>query len=84
MDFNPSPQVESLLERIRAFMAEHVLPVEEEALRALDEEVRPGVAYPHVLVEMRERAKEEGLWNLFLPDERYGAGLVNAAAAIAR
>jgi acyl-CoA dehydrogenase len=31
-----------------------------------------------VLVEIRERARSEGLWNLFMPDERYGAGLSNA------
>ena len=43
-------------------------------MEALDEEVRAGVAYPQVLVELRESAKSEGLWNLFLPDERYGPG----------
>jgi acyl-CoA dehydrogenase len=40
--------------------------------------VRPGVPYPEVLVELRERARSEGLWNLFMPDEHYGAGLSNA------
>jgi acyl-CoA dehydrogenase len=77
VDFSPSDRVADLLERIRAFQEEHVLPVEHEAIRALDEEVRPGVAYPQVLVELRERAKADGLWNLFLPDERYGPGLTN-------
>jgi len=77
MDFSPSPQVEQLLERIRSFMDEHVYPNEAEALRALDDEVRPGVPYPQLIVEIRERAKEEGLWNLFLPDERHGPGLSN-------
>jgi acyl-CoA dehydrogenase len=79
MDFTPTPQVESLLERIREFNEEHVYPVEMELLRALDEEVtvETGRAYPEGLVELRERAKAEGLWNLFMPDERYGAGLTN-------
>jgi acyl-CoA dehydrogenase len=77
VDFTPSDRVQELRERIREFMDEHVLPAEEQALRALDEEVRPGVAYPQVLIELRERAKAEGLWNLFLPDERYGPGLTN-------
>jgi acyl-CoA dehydrogenase len=36
------------------------------------------VAYPGVLVELRERAKAEGLWNLFLPGTQHGAGLSNA------
>jgi acyl-CoA dehydrogenase len=77
MDFALSPRVEALRDRVTAFMAEHVEPVEAEALRALDEEVRPGVAYPEVLVELRARAKAEGLWNLFMPDERHGVGLAN-------
>ncbi len=77
MDFSPSPQVSELLERIGAFMDEHVYPVEREAMEALDDEVAPGVPYPRVIVEIRERAREEGLWNLFLPDERFGPGLTN-------
>src|SRR5919109_402082 len=77
MDFSPSPRVEELRQRIGAFLDEHVYPVELEALQALDEEVGPGVPYPHILVEIRERAKAEGLWNMFLPDEEHGTGLTN-------
>jgi acyl-CoA dehydrogenase len=79
MDFNPTPQVENLLERLKEFNEEHVFPVELELLRALDEEVtvETGRAYPDGLIELREQAKAEGLWNLFMPDERYGAGLSN-------
>ena len=43
MDFRPSDRVAQLLERVRGFMAEHVDPVELEAIQALDKEVRPGV-----------------------------------------
>ena len=77
MDFAPSPEIEALRERVRDFIAEHVNPVEDEALAALDDEVAPGVPYPRVLVELRERAKGEGLWNLFLPDAEHGPGLSN-------
>jgi len=77
MDFSPSPRVEELRGRIDGFLDEHLYPVELEALRALDEEVAPGVPYPAILVELRERAKAEGLWNLFMPDEEHGAGLTN-------
>jgi acyl-CoA dehydrogenase len=79
MDFASSPRVVELIDRVSAFMDEHVYPVELEALRALDEEVTvaSGKAYPDIVVELRERAKGEGLWNLFMPDERYGAGLTN-------
>jgi acyl-CoA dehydrogenase len=77
MDFSPGPRVEELREQIRAFMEEHVYPVEAEGMAALDEEVAPGVAYPEIVVELRERAREQGLWNLFMPSEEVGAGLNN-------
>jgi acyl-CoA dehydrogenase len=77
VDFELSPRVEELRDRVRAFMHEHVFPVELEALRALDDEVRPGTPYPEILVEIRAKAREDGLWNVFMPDERYGAGLTN-------
>ena len=77
MDFNPSPQVETLRERILDFMDENVYPQERQIMEGLDAEVRDGVPYPKVLVDIREKAKSEGLWNLFMPDERYGPGLSN-------
>ena len=76
MDFAPSDRVSELIDRLNAFLDEHVYPVEMETLHALDTEVGPGVPYPKILVELRERAKAEGLWNLFLADE-HGAGLTN-------
>jgi len=77
VDFELSPRVEELRDRVRAFMEEHVYPAELEALQALDDEVGPGKPYPDVIVEIRSAARSEGLWNLFMPDERYGAGLGN-------
>jgi acyl-CoA dehydrogenase len=77
MDFKPSPQVETLRERILDFMDEHIYPQEREIMEALDAEVAPGVPYPAILVDVRERARSEGLWNLFMPEERFGPGLTN-------
>lgn len=77
MDFSYSPRLTELLERVRDFMEEHVYPVEAEAAAAIDAEVGEGVAYPQILIELRERAKEAGLWNLFLPGEEHGPGLTN-------
>jgi acyl-CoA dehydrogenase len=77
MDFNPSPEVAALRERVLDFMDAEVYPVEREIMEALDDEVGPGVPYPKILVEIREKAKTEGLWNLFMPDERFGPGLTN-------
>jgi acyl-CoA dehydrogenase len=77
MEFAPSERVATLLDRVREFTQQHVDPVEREALEALDREVEPGTAYPAILVDLRERARSEGLWNLFMPDDRYGPGLLN-------
>jgi acyl-CoA dehydrogenase len=77
VDFSLSARAEELRGRIRAFLDEHVYPVELEAMRALDDEVAAGVPYPEILVDIRERARTEGLWNLFMPDERFGPGLTN-------
>jgi acyl-CoA dehydrogenase len=77
MDFNPSPEVAKLRERVLDFMDAEIYPQEREIMEALDAEVGPGVPYPERLVEVREKAKAEGLWNLFMPDERFGPGLSN-------
>jgi acyl-CoA dehydrogenase len=77
MDFNPSPEVAALRERVLDFMDAEIYPVERELMEALDDEVGPGVPYPASLIEIREKAKAEGLWNLFMPDERFGPGLSN-------
>ena len=59
-------------------MEEHVDPVEREAIEALDERGSPRRRPTRsILIELRERASGEGLWNLFLPDERFGPGLTN-------
>ena len=77
MDFNPSPQVESLLERIRAFMDEHVYPNERAVIGGARRGGRRRGPLPAGADRDPQRAKDEGLWNLFLPDERYGPGLTN-------
>jgi acyl-CoA dehydrogenase len=79
LDFTPSDRVVELRDRINAFLDQHYYPRERELIEALDEEVtvESGKAYPDELVELREKAKAEGLWNLFMPDEDVGVGLTN-------
>jgi acyl-CoA dehydrogenase len=77
MDFKPSPEVAELRERVLDFMDDEIYPQEREVMEALDAEVATGVPYPQNLVALRDKAKGEGLWNLFMPDERFGPGLKN-------
>jgi acyl-CoA dehydrogenase len=76
MNFEYSEKAKSYLERINAFMDEHVYPNEEELHRQLGEgETRWRT--PPIVQELRARARREGLWNLFLPKSELGAGLSN-------
>jgi acyl-CoA dehydrogenase len=77
MDFKPSPEVEQLRERVLDFIDAEIYPREREIMAALDAEVGPGVPYPANLTAIRDKARSEGLWNLFMPDERFGPGLTN-------
>lgn len=68
MDFQYSEKSQQTVERVRAFMEEHIFPMEEDywrELRALDD---PYVVLP-IVEELKARARDEGLWNLFLPSE---------------
>src|SRR5260370_306352 len=74
MDFSLTPKTEELRKRVSAFMDQHVLPIEKDVQRAMGES---GNEEPQSLKDVRKKAKAEGLWNLFLPDEKFGAGLKN-------
>ncbi|EPD96073.1 acyl-CoA dehydrogenase family protein [Streptomyces sp. HPH0547] len=76
MDFAYDARTEELRERLLSFMDEHVYPAEpvaEEQRAALDSPWRT----PQVVEELKATARKLGLWNLFLPDPEYGAGLTN-------
>jgi len=72
MDFEFSDKVRELQDRVSKFMDEHVYPIEDE----YDEHVaNAGWSTPPILNELKAKAKAEGLWNLFMDNEEYGAGL---------
>ena len=76
MNFDYSEKVQKLVSRLEAFMDEHVYPNErvfEEQLEAADSRwtVLP------IMEELKGEARAAGLWNLFLPESEYGAGLTN-------
>lgn len=75
MDFAYSPKVQVLRERVTAFMDAEVYPAE--AIFAA--QVAAGDRWqPTAVVEsLKAKARAAGLWNLFLPDCEYGAGLTN-------
>jgi acyl-CoA dehydrogenase len=76
MDFEFSPRAQELQERLLEFMAERVYAAELVWRDELRESGNPH-SHPAVIEELKAEARERGLWNLFLPDEEYGAGLTN-------
>ena len=76
MDFKLSARTEELQEQLLDFMDEHVYPNEAVYLRQVQESGDP-FFHPPVMEELKAEARRRGLWNLFLPDERFGAGLTN-------
>jgi acyl-CoA dehydrogenase len=77
MEFEPSQRCTEYKERLSAFMDEHVFPVEEAYERQLRESGDPH-HQPPIMEELKTRAREAGLWNMFLPDPEHGAGLSNS------
>ena len=78
MDFAPSPKTQDYLQRLRAFIAEHVTPREADYRREVA--VMAGADWTHwqvpqLMQEWKAQARTAGLWNLFLPDAELGAGL---------
>ncbi len=75
MDFEFSAKVKELQARVTAFMEAHVYPLEPHYHEHV--EAAGGWTTPPVMDELKAKAKAEGLWNLFLPEEDLGAGLSN-------
>src|SRR5271154_1539181 len=82
MDFSMSARARDYVQRLSAFMQEHVLPAEPEYCAQLQNlpDWR-NWKQPRVMEDLKARAKAAGLWNLFLPDKEYGAGLSNVEYA---
>jgi acyl-CoA dehydrogenase len=76
MDFAYSPRVLELRERLWDFMNTNVIPAEERYFAEFSPATVPHHISP-VMEELKAEARSRGLWNLFLPDERFGAGLSN-------
>ncbi|MGW4991441.1 acyl-CoA dehydrogenase family protein [Streptomyces mirabilis] len=76
MDFGLSPRTDELRTRMAAFMKEYVVPAEAVYERQLAEADNPH-ELPPVIRELKEKARAEGLWNLFLAHGAWGAGLTN-------
>jgi acyl-CoA dehydrogenase len=75
MDFDYSAKTKALVTEVASFMEQHVYPNEEKMLQ----EIADGNRWQPIptMEKLKEKAKAQGLWNLFLPESERGAGLSN-------
>ncbi|MFQ5948258.1 MAG: acyl-CoA dehydrogenase family protein [Acidimicrobiia bacterium] len=76
MDFSYSPRCEQLRGELLEFMDRQVYPAEGIYYRQMQEAGDPNF-HPPIMEELKTDARKLGLWNLFLPNEKWGAGLTN-------
>ena len=79
MNFEHTDKVKELMARVQAFMDEHIYPNEatyEAQMQAFRDEGNPW-RVPQILEDLKPKAREAGLWNLFLPHSEHGGGLTN-------
>jgi acyl-CoA dehydrogenase len=74
MDFEFSPKVLAIRERLKAFLDEHIYP--NESVYFAEAAAKPWIPTA-IMEELKRKARAAGLWNLFLPDSGHGAGLSN-------
>ncbi|HEY1636965.1 MAG TPA: acyl-CoA dehydrogenase family protein [Rhizomicrobium sp.] len=79
MDFDYSPRQREWMKRVSDFMERNIYPAEQtyhEQMKGAREKGNPWIVVP-VVEELKGKAKAQGLWNMFLPDSKRGAGLSN-------
>ncbi len=76
MDFTISKKTQAIADRLTAFMKEHVYPAEAVYHHHV-ETASNRWSIPPIMEDLKAKAREQGLWNLWLPESEYGAGLTN-------
>ncbi len=79
MDFNFSPKVIDLQQRLTAFFDEHIYPQEHRFHDEVEANTVAGKRWipTAIIEELKPKARSAGLWNLFTPHANLGAGLNN-------
>ena len=76
MDFAYSETVNKLRQQVNDFMERYIYPNEQTYRQQIAASGNPH-HHAEIVDELKARAREVGLWNLFLPNKEYGAGLTN-------
>jgi acyl-CoA dehydrogenase len=81
MNFEHNDKTKELIARLEAFMDAHIYPAEAVYAEQMEAFGENRWQVPAILEELKEKAKAEGLWNLFLPESERGYGLSNVEYA---
>src|SRR6478736_3945341 len=76
MEFEYSKKAKMYMEQLHDFMNKHIVPNEQ----VFHDQLNSGPTrwqVPPIMEELKAKARERGLWNLFLPESEQGAGLTN-------
>jgi acyl-CoA dehydrogenase len=76
MSFEYSEKVKDLQIKVEEFVEDHLIPFEAQMNEEMESSDTAWVV-PERVEQLKELARSEGLWNFFLPDSEYGAGLSN-------
>ena len=71
------PEAQDLITRVKDFIEQDCIPSEHIFHDQIEEGENRWNSYPKVINELKDKAKSKGLWNLFLPESEFGAGLTN-------
>lgn len=80
MDFSMSARAQDLKERLQAFVDEKVEPATPLYFEQIEESGDKRF-HPPIMEELKAEARARGLWNLFLPNDKWGPGLTNVEYA---
>ena len=84
MDLGMTDRVRPMVEKLRRFVQDEVIPVEDEyhaEIGRSGDRWQPTERMLAIIAGLRQRARSEGLWNLFLTDSKHGAGLTTVEYA---
>lgn len=77
MDFEHNQRTKDLVARVEDFMDKHIYPAEDVFADQMEAFGADRWQVPQIVEDLKEKAKAEGLWNMFLPDSEEGFGLSN-------
>ena len=79
MDFSHSQKVIDLQQRMHAFFDEYIYPNEHRFHEEVEANTKLGKRWTPttIIEELKPKARDAGLWNLFAPQPKHGAGLTN-------